>query len=321
MSPTEYILNCLQDSQMSPPALSFENLTDEIYRLLLSKKFRKYSVNPEYLIHIKKSIDQHVATHEPIKLTLVFGGYKLWRLTEAPEPDWAELFAFIYYAQWLRPICAIYEPGVLLDFFSDDVILDVMDNVPKEDTKTYGDGFKKLLAFIEPFIPKNLRLTYTRVGDQYESYESFLNELDRNKEMIENELHGLPVLTSEQQRLVELNVKLKANQTDDPKWKERVFLIHEAYSRLSKRRPYYRTPEKIFVITKQMKDSLAVGTTKNSIVKFWIGAGALEKNGDAFIQHIYSPHQLEVQKFERENVKIKGLTGKNFGSIRVLKNS
>lgn len=317
MTPATYITDCLKHLQLKETPIFSGPLNDEIYRLLLSKKFRKYAVNPEYCTHIRTAIDTSVAKNEPVKLTLVFGGYKLWRLKESPEPDWAELFAFMYYAHWLRPICAVYKPGVWLDFYSDDVILEAMDNVPKKDTNAYILAFRVLLAFIKPYLPDNLSITLHRVADQYASYDDFLKELDGNKVTVQKELGGLPKLTDEQRRLVELNVHLKPGQDADPLWREKVFLTHEAYARVSRRRPYYRTPEKIFVITRPIKDSIAVGTAKTSVVKFWIGAGALERKDDSYIQHIFSPHQLTERTFEAVPIHIEGLSGKNFSAIRV----
>ncbi len=284
----------------------------------MSKKFRKYSTNSDYLPHIISAIKNSIEASEPIKLTLVFGAYKLWRLKESPEVDWAELFSLIYYTQWLKPILEVYKPGVWFDFYSDDVILEIMDNVPKVDTETYIQSFKQLLEFIRQYIPKNLNFTLNRVGDQYQSYDDFKKELKESIDKVEKDLGGLPKLTDEQTGLVDLNVKLKLGQEDDPKWREKVFLMHEGYARVSKRRPYYRTIDKIFVITRPIKDSIAVGTTKTSVVKFWIGAGALKKNGESYMEYIYSPSQLESGKFIEKEINVGGLEGKNFNSIRIV---
>lgn len=320
MKPEEYIIKSFERLRDKEEAsLGGTDIVDVIYKLLLSKKFRKYSVNPpEYLNHIHSAIKLSVSKNEPIKLAFVFGGYKLWRLEESPEVDWAELFSFIYYANWLKPICTIYKPGVNLDFYSDDVILEIMDNVSKEDTETYIKSFKKLLEFIKPYLPENLSLTLNRVGDQYNSYEDFKKELEQSIEKVKQELDGLPKLNPEQVALVELNVKLKPSQANDPKWKEKVFLIHEGYTRVSKRRPYYRTDDKIFIITRPIEKSIAVGTTKTSVVKFWIGAGVLKRAEDGFIEYIYSPSQLENREFTKEKIFITGLEGKNFNTIKIF---
>ena len=158
------------------------------------------------------------------------------------------------------------------------------------------------------------------MGDQYETYEDFQKEIEGNKKRILKELGGLPELTDEQRAMVELNVRPYKGQTYDPKWLEKVFLIHEAYAQVSKRRPYYRVPEKIFVITKQMKDSIAVGTTKSSVAKFWgPGVGVLERKDDGFKMLVLSPKQIEQNSFEKEKIKISGIEGKNFSEIKIKK--
>ena len=319
MTPSLYIQQQLNSLAVIPPvSLTESGVEKNIYTLLLSKKFRKYSVNPEYMDHIRSAIALNVSRNTPIKLTLVFGGYKLWRLQESPEPDWAEVFSLMYYANWLAPIAAIYKPGVIMDFYSDDVILESMDNIPKNDTERYIIGFRSLLAFMKKYIPKNLSFTLNRVGDQYRSYKDFVIELEQSIVDAKKVLGGLPTLTPEQAGLVELNVRVKPGQIDDPKWKEKVFLIHEGYSRVSKRRPYYRTPDKIFVITRPLKDSIAVGTTKTSVVKFWVGAGVLKTQGDSFMPYVFSPKQLSVGSFRTEDIQVNGLTGKNYTSVRIL---
>ena len=294
-----------------------DNVADLIFKLLMSKKFRKYSVESSYQEHILKVIKNSVAKNEPIKLTLVFGGYKLWRLDEAPEVDWAELFSFIHYAKWLKPITEIYKPGVWFDFYSDDVILNRMNNIPLVETDAYIKSFEQLLSFVKSYLPENLSLTLNRVGNQYNNRDEFNQELEQLMRDLEKDVYSVP-LTTEQITTIELNVKLAPEQNNDVSWREKVYLIHEAYSRVSKRRPYYRNDQKIFIITRPIKDSLAVGTTKRSVVKFWVGAGVVQKEGDDYLPCIYSPKQLEVNKFTIEKVKINGLSGKNFSSVKVI---
>ncbi len=285
----------------------------------MSKKFRKYSPGPEYTAHIFSVIKLNVSKNEPIKLNLVFGAYKLWRLEESPEADWAEVFTLIYYTKWLKPICSIYKPGVWFDFFSDDVIIEALNNVPSEDTKQYIQSFRKLLEFIKQYIPENLSFTLHRVADQYKSEEEFKKDLEDSNKKLKDEIGDkLPVLTPQQAATIELNVKLKPGQDNDPKWREKVFIIHEGYTRISRRRPYYRTSDKIMVALTPITNSLAVGTTKTSVVKFWVGAGVLEKRGESYIENIFSPKQLASRHITKQEVFIKGLESKNFKRIKVV---
>lgn len=321
MTPKEYIIQRLNNlkSETAVPPKNQEELINSIFKLLMSKKFRKYSPGPEYTQHILSAIKNNVSNNDPIRINLVFGAYKLWRLEEAPEVDWAELFALIYYTNWLNQICSTYKPGVWFDFFSDDVIVERMNNVPSRDTQKYLQSFRQLLDFIKPYVTENLNFTLNRVVDQYENQEEFEKDLDESIKKVREELNGkMPILTPQQIATIELNVKLKTDQATDPYWREKVFIIHEGYARISKRRPYYRNSDKIMIALTPIVNSLALGTTKTSVVKYWVGVGVLEKRGDSFIENILSLKQLESRKSEKEEISIEGLEGKNFKRIRII---
>lgn len=325
MTAQEYIQTSLDDLRVvdktSRPKTK-DDLIEEIIRLTLSKKFRKYSVGTEPLSHIKASIQANVENNEPIKFTLPFGAYKLWRLDETPEADWAELFTFMYFTKWLKPVCDIYEPGVWFDFFSDDVIIPRMNNIPAEDLGAYKESFQSVLDFIKPFQPKNMRMTLSRVIDQYKNQADFEKDYEMELSKLRASLDdGLPVLDDAEKAMVELNVKLTAEQLKDPKWREKVKLIHDSYSSVSGRRPYYRPAgmHKIMVVTTPLWGMLTVGSTKDSTVKFWVGSGVLKPKDDRFRQIILSPSQLENSQFTLEPISIAGLDGKNFKQIKILK--
>lgn len=321
MTSKEYIIQRLNNlkSETAVPPKNQEELINSIFKLLMSKKFRKYSPGPEYTQHILSVIKNNVSNNDPIKINLVFGAYKLWRLKEAPEVDWAELFALIYYTNWLKQICSTYKPGVWFDFFSDDVIVERLNNVPSSDTQKYLQSFRQLLDFIKSYVPKNLNFTLNRVADQYKSQEEFEKDLDESIKKVKEELNGkMPILTPQQIVTIELNVKLKPDQATDPYWREKVFIIHEGYARISKRRPYYRNSDKIMIALTPIVNSLALGTTKTSVVKYWVGVGVLEKRGDSFIENILSLKQLESRKSKKEEISIGGLDGKNFKRIRII---
>lgn len=320
MTAQDYIKDELEKLKSSIAVNPTDDLVEEITRLTLTKKFRKYSLDPKASEHIKNAINLNVEKNEPIKFTVPFGGYKLWRLNETPEADWAELFAMMYYMKWIKPICEIYKPGVWFDFFSDDAAVKRMNNIPEQDTLAYRESFASLLGFIKPYQLENLNMTYNRTGDQYSSQAEFDKEFDQRIAEMQAGLNGdFPTFDKTQKASIELNVKLTPEQEKDPLWREKVFLIHEAYGNMSKRRPYYRTPEKIMVVATPLKGELCVGTTKDSIAKFWCGAGALKPDGESYRQLVLSPNQLEEAEFNEEQTDIEGLEGKNFTRIRFMK--
>ncbi len=311
MQPQEYILSRLEDLKAISSSSCDGNLADYITKCALSKKFRKYSVSPEYISHIHAAVELNIQKNEPIKFTLVFGGYKLWRLDESPEADWAELFSIIYYVCWIKPIAAVYEPGVWFDFYSDDIIVSQMNGVPKKDLETYLASFEAILQFVKPYLPTNIEITLNSVGDQYKNDKEFQDDLRAQMATVKSPA----MLTSEQVAAIDLNVR---SHSDIPNWREQVQLMHDGYSQVSKRRSYYRTADKIVVITRPASNTVAVGTTKNSVMKFWIGAGVLKQLNDTFQETILSPHQLEQNKTEWKAVSIPGLKLRNFQKIRII---
>lgn len=319
MTAQEYILQKLEhlnDTSFQKIVSDLE-LADFIFKSVMNKHFRKYSVTSEYQEKIKTAIKISLEKNDPIKFSFPFGAYKLWRLEETPEVDWAELFTLIYYSTWLTPIAKIYKPGILFDFSSDEVIVERMNNIPINETKSYAKSFNSLLNFLQPYLQKNIKYTLTPIRSFY-TPEEFENDLKDKIKKMEEKLGGLPILDEKHKHMVELNVKLKPDQDKDPKWREKIELIHQAYYTVDRRRPYNRAKEKIITFVTKMPDCIAVGTTKTSIAKFWVSVGALKKQNDSFMEYILTPSQLEKTAFIWEPVKISELDGKNFHQIRVF---
>lgn len=290
-------------------------LADFVYATLLSKKFRKYSVSPEAHGKIRTAIELNIKNNEPIKVGIPFGTYKLWRLQESPEPDWAELFAMIYYAHWLRPITTVYEPGVWFDFCGDDAILDIINNTPLEDTERYKKVLRELIAFVTPYLPQNFKFTLNPVGERYNSREEFLADLHIKVEELKQQ--PLNPLTEREIEMIKFNIRLKDGETVDV---EKNRLFHDAYLKLQRRRAHHKVPNMTLISSTPFGDrtSIPIGTTKTSVAKFQTGVGVLKKVADSFIEYIYSPSQLEQAHFSWEETEISGLHGKNFRKIRVV---
>jgi len=325
MTAQEYIqsaLDQLKEPIELPQPEDEAELIEAIFRLITSKKFRKYALTEEYATHIKNSIKENVNANQPVNLTFLGGCYKLWRLDEAPESDWAELFAHVYFTRWVKPICAIYKPGVWFDFFLDDVIVSRINNLPESDVEAYRASRQQILDFLKPYQPANLKMTLTGIGSLFESREDYEKELEKSIEKLSSELPGgLPQLTETQIATVTLNVRATPEQLADPKWCEKVELVHSAYMAVKAATGYSTASNKIRVFTQPFPNGtcIAVGTTKDSIAKFWTGVGALKPRDDSYRQLVLAPSQLERAQYTLESVAIEVLEDKNFNHIRVLR--
>lgn len=296
-------------------------LDQAILSKVLSKKYRKNMADQPAVNTAKKAIKLAIEAGKPIRLMLFFGGNKLWRLEEAPNIDWGELFSLLYYISWAKSIARVYEPGVIFEYFSMDICIERMNNIPHEQTDQYNDGFIKMLEWAKPYIPARVIIKYTRYGDLYKSRDDFYRELNISKqEWLKNNDGKLPELNDAKRRATELNVKLSTDQDRDLQWREKVELEHRGLFGTKTGGAYMNDPSLIPNCPTWYSGFIATGSTKRSLAKFWVGVGALEPSNDGYNQIILTPKQLETVDFEWVDTNIKGLVGKNFSRIRVLKN-
>lgn len=224
------------------------------------------------------------------------GAYKLWRLAESPEADWAELFALMYYTKYVKPICEVYGPGVWFDFFVDDWIIEKLDNIAETEISAYIKSYRSVMDFLKTFQPANLKMTITPVSSCFASREDFDMKLDKKFSTL-----PLPELTEAEKNMVELNVRSNKTQMEDPNWREEVWKIHNAYLAIKGETGYHKNRlDKILVFNQPLPlgTALSLGTTKSSIVKFWVGVGALKPANDVYKMLILSPSQLKSSVFE-----------------------
>jgi hypothetical protein len=326
MNAKEYILSQLESLKIAaptdqPPQTNAE-MANAVFKALMSKKFRKYSVPEKNQKIIKAAIEKNIERNEPIKISWPFGGYKLWRLEEAPEADWAELFSIMYIARWLLPVCALYPKGVAFTFWVDEIVISQMNNIPQTDLDAYQKSFASVLAFITSYLPTNLMFDVFLERSQYESNDAFQKGLQEEMEKLRNiRTHNPQPLSEKAKKSIEMNVKVSPAQAKDPLWREKVDLMHYAYYNLQEKqtrvRPSY-TVENIIAFTTLFEPNvIPIGTTKTSIAKFWIGVGALERREDSFIETILTQSQIQKTEVVWEQIELEGLSGKNFRKIRV----
>jgi hypothetical protein len=327
MTTQEYIESRIKNLKTVPDALLDSKLSTEeqIRAKLMSKKFRKLKATLACESGVERAIKNAVKNNEPLVISFLFGGNKLWRLDEAPEIDWAELFSLFYYVDWLKTVTAVHMPGVVLDYYSQDISVETMNNVPRSETDKYSEGFRKMIEWVSPYLPAGVTVTYRRHFEEFKNPDDYYQELELGKQEILKENNGqLPKLSDEMGAATELNVKLKPDQDKDPEWREKVELEHQAIFRTKTLSDKYLNDQSIvFACPTNYEGAVEIitGSTKRSYAKFWAAAGALEATGDTFHELVLTPKQLQAAKFEWQDISIEGLEGKNFIKIRIISKS
>jgi hypothetical protein len=163
-------------------------------------------------------------------------------------------------------------------------------------------------------------VTYREYAEEFDSYDDFVRELEAAKqETLKANSGELPVLSEAQKAATELNVKLKPGQDKDPLWREKVEWIHQSIEETETFKRVYFADESLILACPTIYNGwIAVGSTKRSYAKFWVGAGVLQKDRETFHELVLTPNKLEDGKFGWEDVNFEGLKGKNFSKIRII---
>jgi len=298
-----------------------------IFAKLSSKKFRKWKMDEECVNRVRKAIDIHLKKNDALEIIFPQGGYKLWRLPSAPEADWAEFFNIAYVIKYLAPIASAYKPGVKLTYYLHTLLMELHDNLTTEEINKYIDSFTHLVSEFNKFLPKNFKILILKDADIYprkEYFEALEKGTKQAKKMYEN-------FTAEQKnhyyKLGALNIKWNGKENWEilsKQEKEKKIYLGSLYElaatgSLPKVMDTIKSEDKILLFTKATGMFIGIGSTKNSIVKYWTGFGVLEQEGDNYYDRILSPSQLELVKKEKyEVIKIKNFIPlKNFTEINV----
>jgi hypothetical protein len=321
MTAQDYIISTLEAlaKPVAAEDIGDTPLEDAIFAKVMSKKFRKVHADEETVRVTRNAIRTAVKDGQPVTVSFLFGGNKLWRFEETPEIDWAELFAVTYFLRWMKTIAGVYPAGARLDFYSEDIAVEALNNIPRSEAEQYSATFRAMLDWMKPYIPKGVSVTYRRYAEEYPDYDAYLAELEVAKQRVLEANGGeLPKLSEQQKAATELNVRPLPGQTDDPLWREKTELIHRALEETDTMHGYFNDPALVMACPTVYSGWVAVGSTKRSYAKFWAAVGVLEKSGDSFNELVLTPKQLKAAKFEWESIELAGLSGKNFSRIRVV---
>ncbi len=325
------------------------NLTDEdqkvldrdkvdfILQKLFRKKFRKQKLHSDTIKEFKDKITTKVNQNQPIYFTIPFGGYKHYWNPSHPEPDWAELFSLKFLTDWVSPILAVYEPGVVIEFVSEDMILPRMNNYPDQALEKYSEAFSTLLSVYRKSLPANLNIKYFRVGDKcnkeeiIEQVEKLLPERWQKWQTYTEDQKELELKRS--RRSVFWNGKddlTVLSEADKDKKMIESRLIELAYYDVEARAEFlgdYFTEDNRLGICFSFGLSpdnvsrwITLGSTYASAVDFWIGRGILEKTMDGFTPRIISKEQYQKikDKLKIFDFKFDQLTLKNYQSVEIV---
>lgn len=305
---------------------------------LMRKRFRR-RISDETRKTTAEKVAARVQANQPIHIIIPFGGYKHFWNPSHPETDWAELFHFRWMTECVAPILAAYEPGVILEYVSEDLILPRMNNYPDEALEAYTTTFRKIMEWYTQYTPKNLEMRYWRVSEKCDKQAI----IDKVEALLPERKAAFARLTTEEQekeihrslRSVLWNGKQDLTGLSDEQKRERIIesrLIELAFYDTEGSDEfignYYWDDNRIpicfsFGLSPDNDEfgDLTIQSSPGSIVDHWIGRGVLLRAGDKLHGTIISQQQYKKAVGNLETVKVEPLLLplKNYQTIEILR--
>lgn len=211
------------------------------------------------------------------------------------------MFNVLFLKEMLSPISNYYKPGVIVEYFSDEIFVNLMNNIPQKDLDIYNNEFEALLDQLKQFLPENIVFKYSKIRD-FISQEEAITRLMKDYDKFENEFESLNL--DEKQASI---AKARRNYIfDSSKSKieeyeilKKSFLIHELFLKTDwdKGIPWAFDFDMIPIgYRKNNGWGLHLKSAKGSSVQFWVGEGVLVKSKDKIYPTILSAEQLKDYK-------------------------
>jgi len=278
-------------------------LVEVIYNRVTSTKFRKSSIDEGTVNFYKKYLQKAIENNERIRLYFLFGGYKQARLSNAPYPDWAEVFNINLALKAATSIESIYDSGVDVIYRGDEVVTTLIGNYKVSARKAYAKRLNEIMALFNQHIPHNRSINvryeltsetspeeklFKLMDELYPKYKKTFDSLSQEvqEQRIQKSYRnqcwdGEKDLTSlsEEERLTK--VKWASIMHD-------VFL--EADVKLAEE--YFNNGISIS-FRKGIPGCIHYGSCSSSTVQFWAGEGFLEMRDDRIVPWILSYEQQQ----------------------------
>jgi len=255
-----------------------------------------------------------------------FGGYKKWQLPTAPLPDWAEVFNIVLLREYLAPIAAAYEHGVMLQYVSDEIFISRMNNYPQEDVDAYNDQFEQLIQFFQEYLPRNFGLTFSKIRDEI-SQEEILKRFDDTILRLRKEWAELSDETREYRiQKAERNYRGDLSILSNEEKYEVLLdstMIHDAFIEGEwEQGVTWAFGEFMIPVGFRYTGSWGIHlrSSRSSTVQFWIGVGALQQKPEGYLPTIltYNQYQTVERQLKEEQVEVFSEKFPNLRSILVL---
>lgn len=294
---------------------------------LTSKKYRGSSLDNNVEERVKFVVENVVTHQSPLRLIVPIGGYKSPSSQEQHRCGWSEMFAIANICELVAPICAFHEPGVEVEFSSDQAVVPTLTKATPELLERYAAQFEQLISHFQIKQRPNLRLRQSQLNEYYDTAQ-LIQDMTRIGRELEaswyTKLSHMQRLRQQQSATNNFFSKTPGGAAQPFEEIQRSICQHEAYLRIDKesRKHILFADNTIPVaLRKGLKGWLHLGSNRRSAVQFWVGSGLLHLTRNGPKAHILPPRQARNVWNDVDYMRTDAVCLQGFESIPVISQS
>ncbi|MDQ6985942.1 MAG: hypothetical protein Q9M91_00900 [Candidatus Dojkabacteria bacterium] len=298
-------------TEVDEDLLKNTGLESFIYVKLTTQKFRNAALSKKMKRYIRSVIKDSIEQNRAIHITVPFGGYKHYKNKYYPNIGWAEVFNLIHLLDYVKVISKAYKPGIILEYFYDEIFVERLNKIPQKDLDTYNKNFADLCAHYNELTPSHIDIRYSKISDKV-GPEVLHTRFDKAIEKLEKEWDDLGedaknIRLGKARRNYAFSIEHLSGSQQNEILKEPA-LIHDAFIFGDWEEGVHWAFENYMIpIGFRYTGEWGIGIYSSkggSSVQFWVGHGVLQIVEDKVKPHIYTHKQLEQIKSSIESINL-----------------
>lgn len=280
------------------------------FTIMTSKRWRRSALSDDSASDIRSKIENALNGERELVFTIPFGGYKSWRISSSPLPNWAEIFFVDYLRRFLRDVGAVFPFGVRAEFTYISGVMDLVSNHHPTWQPSYVAEMARLLSYYSDEPGQMSIVDISALPGAADVRAA----VARNYETINGDWDPAKLSDDQAKKLHSAERNFAVHGAEDfgyvssGELERLVFtsaIMCDALDSMLDRRTYNKFGPRIqLVFGRDPQPALHIGSCETSTVHFWVSEGVLERHGNRVLPRMIGHSSVETPSVADRQVEL-----------------
>ncbi|WP_230671724.1 hypothetical protein [Rathayibacter sp. Leaf248] len=274
--------------------------------VVTAKRWRRSAQSAYSATDTNTKIENAWESKSPLIFSVPFGGYKSWRISSSPLPNWAEVFFLDHLRNYIREVSRSYPFGVRAELTYVSGVMDLVSNLDPGWQQTYIAAMHRLTAH---YSDEQNQISVVDIAAEAGVVDP-RGEILRKYEVLKKDWSD----SLSEPQLAKISSAGRNYRPDGSRnvesMKRAIFrsaIMCDALDSLESRRAYNKFGPRIqLVFGRQPQPAIHIGTCATSTVHFWVADGVIEQRENRLLPRMLghtSPRQPTLKLLDVRDVR------------------